>query len=80
MPEMYSKTSVRAIGKVLLMKLGRTPIKTYRDDEKWPLFVKEPLLFWWSAQGRRKEFFNGGGGGRLKCYFLKRLFLDLSLP
>ena len=28
--------------------LARTPIKTYKDDEKWPLFVNKQL-FWWSA-------------------------------
>ena len=26
----------------------RTPIKTYKSDEKWPLFVNKQL-FWWSA-------------------------------
>ena len=48
MVEIYSKSLVRAIGQVLLMKLARTPIKTHKGDEKWPLFVNKQL-FWWSA-------------------------------
>ena len=28
--------------------LARTPIKTHKGDEKWPLFVNKQL-FWWSA-------------------------------
>ena len=27
---------------------ARTPIKTNKGDEKWPLFVNKQL-FWWSA-------------------------------
>ena len=45
--EIYSKSLVRAIGKVLLLNLARTPIKTHKGDEKWPLFVNNQL-FWWS--------------------------------
>ena len=50
MVEICSKSVVRAIGKVLLIKinLARTPIKTPKGDEKWPLFVNKQL-FWWSA-------------------------------
>ena len=49
MVEIYSKSLVRAIGKVLLMKF-RSLIKTHKGDEKWPLFVKKTKqLFWWSA-------------------------------
>ena len=45
--EIYSKSQVRAIGKVLLI-LARTPIKTHKGDGKWPLFENKQL-FWWSA-------------------------------
>ena len=45
MLEICSESLVRAIGKVLLT---RTPIKTHKGDEKWPLFVNKQL-FWWSA-------------------------------
>ena len=48
MVEIYSKSLVRANGKVLLMKLARTPIKTNKGDEKCPLLVNKQL-FWWSA-------------------------------
>ena len=48
MVEICSKSLVRAIGKVLGMELARTPIKTHKSDEKWPLFVNKQL-FWWSA-------------------------------
>ena len=48
MVKIYSKSLVRAIGKVLHMTSSRTPIKTCRGDEKWPLFVNKQL-FWWSA-------------------------------
>ena len=48
MPLLYPKGLVRAIGKVLLMKLARTTIKTNKGYEKWPLLVNKPL-FWWSA-------------------------------
>ena len=50
MVEIYSKSLVRAIGKVSLMTLilAITPIKTHKSDEKWPLFVNKQL-FWWSA-------------------------------
>ena len=48
MVEIYSKSLVRTIGKVLLMNLARTTIKSYKGDEKWPLFVNQQL-FWWSA-------------------------------
>ena len=47
MVEICSKSLVRVIGKVLLMKF-RTPIKIHKGDEKWPLFVNKQL-FWWSA-------------------------------
>ena len=47
MVQIYSKSLVRAIGKVLLIE-SRTPIKIHKGDEKWPLFVKKQL-FWWSA-------------------------------
>ena len=48
MVEICSKSLVRAIGKLLRMSLSRTPIKTHKGDEKWPLFVNKQL-FWWSA-------------------------------
>ena len=48
MVEIYSKSLVRAIGKVLLMRFSYTPIKAHTGDEKWPLFVNKQL-FWWSA-------------------------------
>ena len=41
MVEIYSKSLVRAIGKVF-------PIKTHKGDAKWPLFVNKQL-YWWSA-------------------------------
>ena len=44
MCQIYSKSLVRAIGKILI----RTPIKTHKGDEKWLLFVNKQL-FWWSA-------------------------------
>ena len=47
MVEIYSKSLVRAFGKVLLMN-ARSPIKTHKGDEKWPLLVNKQL-FWWSA-------------------------------
>ena len=48
MVEIYIKSLVSAIGKVLLMKLGRTSIKPHKGNEKWPLFVNKQL-FWWST-------------------------------
>ena len=45
MVEIYSKSLVGAIGKVLLMT---TPNKTHKGGEEWPLFVNKQL-FWWSA-------------------------------
>ena len=48
MVEIYSKSLVRAIGKVLLIRLARTLIKTHKGDGKLPLFVNKQL-FWWSA-------------------------------
>ena len=48
MIEICSESLVRAIGKVLLLNLARTPFKTHKGDEKWPLFVNKQL-FWWSA-------------------------------
>ena len=45
--EIYLKSLVRAIGKVLRMTFS-SPIETHKDDEKWPLFVNKQL-FWWSA-------------------------------
>ena len=47
MVEIFSKSLVRATGKVLRMQFI-TPIKTHEGDEKWPLFVNKQL-FWWSA-------------------------------
>ena len=44
MVEICSKSLVRPIGEVLLMKFS----KTHKVDEKWPLFVNKQL-FWWSA-------------------------------
>ena len=44
MVEIYSKSLVRAIGKVLLVKFR--PIKTHKVDDKWPLFVNKQLLRW----------------------------------
>ena len=46
--QICSKSLIRATGKVLLIKLARTPIKTHKGDEKWPLLVNKQL-FWWSA-------------------------------
>ena len=46
--EIYSKSPVRAIGKILHMRLARTPINPHKGDDKWPLFVNKQL-FWWSA-------------------------------
>ena len=43
-----SESLGRAIGKVLLMNLAKTPIKTHKGDEKCPLLVNKQL-FWWSA-------------------------------
>ena len=40
--EIYSKSPVSAIGKVL----ARTPINTCKGDEKWPLFVNKQLFCW----------------------------------
>ena len=48
MVEICSRSLVRAIGKVLLMKFSRTPIQTHKGVEQWPLFVNKQL-FWWSA-------------------------------
>ena len=48
MVEICSESLARAIGKVLLMKLPTTPIKTHKGNEKWPLFVNKQL-FWWST-------------------------------
>ena len=47
MVEIYSKSLVRAIGKVLLMKYINSS-KTHKGDEKWPLIVNKQL-FWWSG-------------------------------
>ena len=47
MVKIYSTSLVRAIGKVLLMNLARTPIKIHKGDGKWPLLVYKQLL-WWS--------------------------------
>ena len=47
--EICSKRLIRAIGKVLLMKLSyRGPIKNHKGNEKWLLFVNKQL-FWCSA-------------------------------
>ena len=48
MLDICSESLVRAIGKELLMKLARTPIRTHKGDEKWPMFENKQL-FWWSA-------------------------------
>ena len=48
MAEFYVKSAVRDCFKVLLMTLARTPIKTHKGDEKWPLFVNKQT-FWWSV-------------------------------
>ena len=48
MVEICSKRLVRAIGKYYSGNLARTPIKTPKGDEKWPLFVNNQL-FWWST-------------------------------
>ena len=48
MIDIYSKSLVRAIGKVLLMKFSSAPIQTDKGDDKWPLFVNKQLC-WWSA-------------------------------
>ena len=49
MVEIYSKSLVRAISKVLCMIfIAKTSIKTHNGDGKWPLFVNKQL-FWWSA-------------------------------
>ena len=46
--EIYSKSLVRAIGKVFLMKLSQVTILNHKGDAKWPLFINKQL-FWWSA-------------------------------
>ena len=46
--KIYSKSLVRAIGKVLLMIFGKNTKKVHKGDVKWPLFVNKQL-FWWSA-------------------------------
>ena len=49
MSEIYSKSPARAIGKKFYSwNLARTPIETYKGDEKWPLLVNKQL-FWWST-------------------------------
>ena len=48
MVEIYSKSLVRAIGKVFLVKMSKNPIKTHKGDAKWPLFINKQL-FWWST-------------------------------
>ena len=48
MLKIYHERLVRAIGKVFIKYLARTPIKTNKGDEKWPLLVNKQL-FWWSA-------------------------------
>ena len=48
MVEIFSKSLVIAIGKVLLMKLARTPIKTNKGDGIWALFFNKQF-FGWSA-------------------------------
>ena len=45
MVEIHSKSPVRAIGKVLLMKFNENAT-THKGDEKWPLFVKKQLFLW----------------------------------
>ena len=47
MVEIYFKSLVRAIVKVLLVKhIARTPIKTQKGNGKWPLFVNKQLFLW----------------------------------
>ena len=48
MVRIFSKSLVRVTGKVLLMNLARTPIKTHKGGEKWHLLVNKQL-FWWPA-------------------------------
>ena len=43
MVEIYPKSLVRAIGKVLLIEFGKNINK---GDEKWPLFVNKQLIWW----------------------------------
>ena len=44
MVEIFSKSLVRAIGKVLHLNKARTQIKTHKGDEEWPLFVNKQLF------------------------------------
>ena len=46
--EIDSKSLVRAIGKVLLIKFRLNTNENHKGDEKWPLFVNQQL-FWWAA-------------------------------
>ena len=48
MVEICSESLVRAMVKYYSLDVARTPIKTSKGDEKWPLFVNKQL-FWWSA-------------------------------
>ena len=48
MVEIYFKSLLKATGKVCTWNLARTPIKTHKGNEKWPLFVNKQL-FWESA-------------------------------
>ena len=51
MSKIYSKSPVRAtvLVKYYSCNLARTPIKTHKNYEKWPLFVINKQLFWWTA-------------------------------
>ena len=44
--EIYFKSLVRAIGKVLLKNLTRTQYKIHKGDEAWPLFVNKQMFLW----------------------------------
>ena len=46
--EIYSKSLVRATGKVLHMKFSQNTNQTHKGDEKWPLCINKQL-FWWST-------------------------------
>ena len=45
MIELYSKSLVRAIGKVLCMEF-KHQLKPHKDDRKWPLCVNKQLFLW----------------------------------
>ena len=47
MIEIYSKSLVRAIGNVLILKSNLETNSIHKTDSEWPLFVNKQL-FWWS--------------------------------